>query len=374
MDQYDRRAYDLSYQAELAANSEPVTGQDPDGLPMPFSLSAVFDNPPQLSPPVIEGVLRQGHKMLLSGPSKAGKSFALMELCIAIAEGMNWFGNRCKKGKVLYINMEIDRRSCINRIKKIYEAYSHLFEAQNTDNITIWSLRGYARPISQLKDKIIETAKNDYVAIVLDPLYKVMEGDENSNADVSKMVAFFDEITEKTGASMIYAHHFAKGNSGDKDVIDRAAGAGTFARDADALVTLTQLDTDNENGDTAWRTEYVIREFPPKKPYDVWFRYPLHEFDDDLKTETIITSETKKQKRRDAASHQKKDKTTEDILGVIENVSDSEGKFLFSRFYNFYQGVEKVSDPTARSRLKALGYYPDENCPPGGTPYWRKKE
>jgi RecA-family ATPase len=173
---------------------------------------------------------------------------------------------------------------------------------------------------------------------------------------------------------MIYAHHFAKGNSGDKDVIDRAAGAGTFARDADALVTLTQLDTDNENGDTAWRTEYVIREFPPKKPYDVWFRYPLHEFDEDLKTETIITSETKKQKRRDAASHQKKDKTTEDILGVIENVSDSEGKFLFSRFYNFYQGVEKVSDPTARSRLKALGYYPDENCPPGGTPYWRKKE
>ena len=35
----------------------------------------------------IENVLRQGHKMLIAGPSKAGKSFALIELCIAIAEG-----------------------------------------------------------------------------------------------------------------------------------------------------------------------------------------------------------------------------------------------------------------------------------------------
>lgn len=40
----------------------------------PEGLDTVWKNMPDLSPPLIDGVLRQGHKMLLVGPSKAGKS------------------------------------------------------------------------------------------------------------------------------------------------------------------------------------------------------------------------------------------------------------------------------------------------------------
>ena len=63
-----------------------------DDLPDPESLAAEWDRMPDLAPPLIDGVLRQGHKMLVSGPSKAGKSFLLIELCAAIAEGMAWLG------------------------------------------------------------------------------------------------------------------------------------------------------------------------------------------------------------------------------------------------------------------------------------------
>lgn len=59
-------------------------------LPDTESLESVWDDLPALAPPLIENVLRQGHKMLIAGPSKAGKSFALIELCIAIAEGRKW--------------------------------------------------------------------------------------------------------------------------------------------------------------------------------------------------------------------------------------------------------------------------------------------
>ena len=45
-----------------------------DDLPDPESLLDTWDDLPALSPPLIDGVLRQGHKMLLAGPSKAGKS------------------------------------------------------------------------------------------------------------------------------------------------------------------------------------------------------------------------------------------------------------------------------------------------------------
>ena len=90
-------------------------GEYDDGLPPFVSYSDIEGNPPELLPELIEGVLRRGHKMIISGSSKAGKSFLLIELCIAIAEGTEWLGFKCKKGKVLYVNLEIDPASCMNR-------------------------------------------------------------------------------------------------------------------------------------------------------------------------------------------------------------------------------------------------------------------
>ncbi len=58
-----------------------------DGLPPDEDLADVWDEPHPLSEPLIDGVLRQGHKMMIAGPSKAGKSFSLIELAICIAEG-----------------------------------------------------------------------------------------------------------------------------------------------------------------------------------------------------------------------------------------------------------------------------------------------
>lgn len=49
--------------------------------------------------------------MMISGASKSGKSFLLMQLAIALSEGGKWLGFQCKKSKVLYVNLEIDRRA-----------------------------------------------------------------------------------------------------------------------------------------------------------------------------------------------------------------------------------------------------------------------
>ena len=51
-----------------------------DELPDTENLAADWASLPPLADPLIFGVLRKGHKMLLAGPSKAGKSFALIEL------------------------------------------------------------------------------------------------------------------------------------------------------------------------------------------------------------------------------------------------------------------------------------------------------
>lgn len=172
-----------------------------DDLPDPESLTDYWDNMPQLAPPLIEGVLRQGHKMLMAGPSKAGKSFALIELSIAIAEGGKWMGWPCTKGKVLYVNLELDSASCLHRFKDVYSALN--WQPNNLGNIDIWNLRGKSVPMDKLAPKLIRrAAKKNYIAVIIDPIYKVLTGDENSADQMAHFTNQFDKIaTELEPAS-----------------------------------------------------------------------------------------------------------------------------------------------------------------------------
>lgn len=212
-----------------------------DDLPDPEGLTDFWDNMPVLAPALIEGVLRQGHKMLMAGPSKAGKSFALIELTIAIAEGIKWLGWQCTKGKVLYVNLELDRASCLHRFRDVYTALG--LEPGNIGNIDIWNLRGKSVPMDKLAPKLIRrAAKKNYIAVIIDPIYKVLTGDENSADQMAHFTNQFDKIATELGSSVIYCHHHSKGAQGGKKSMDRASGSGVFARDPDALIDLVELD------------------------------------------------------------------------------------------------------------------------------------
>ena len=314
-----------------------------DDLPDPEPLESVWNNMPALAAPLIDGVLRQGHKMLLAGPSKAGKRFSLIELCIAIAEGASWFGWPCTQGRVLYVNLELDRASCLHRFKDVYQALG--IPAKHLANIDIWNLRGRSVPMDKLAPKLIRRAsKKDYIAIVIDPIYKVITGDENSADQMANFCNQFDKVCTELGVAVIYCHHHSKGSQGSKRSMDRASGSGVFARDPDALLDLIELDLpeslqkqqddqmvcqvckdylqrvgqlykmslddqcsasrmtqtcretfdDREyqrlcddilaartamQGRTAWRIEGTLREFPKFAPINLWFDYPVHHVD-----------------------------------------------------------------------------------------------
>lgn len=256
-----------------------------DELPDMVSLDAYKDNPPELPEELIEGILRRGHKMLISGSSKAGKSFLLMELCIAIAEGKPWLGFPCRKGRVLYVNLEIDPASAINRFLKIYGALGVPME--NSKDIVVWNLRGHAVPLDQLVPKLVRRVRDRHFdAIVIDPIYKVITGDENNASEMGAFCNQFDKICTETGCSTIYCHHHSKGAQGTKKAMDRASGSGVFARDPDAQLDMIELelsdDVKNNVRDgyaTAWRLESSLREFPNIKPVNFWFEYPIHKVD-----------------------------------------------------------------------------------------------
>ena len=261
-----------------------------DDLPPILNFWDQLQNPPELSPELIAGVLREGCKMIITGDSKAGKTCLSQNLAVCIAEGKPWLDKfQCGQGKVLYINLEVEEASLFYRFKDIYQA-KDLKVSKSTHNLQIWNLRGHALPLDALAAKIIRRCRDQkYKAIVLDPLYKVQQGDENSAEAIIKFCNALDKIAHETGAAIIYDHHHPKGDAGSRKVADRGAGSGVFARDADAICDLTNLEAGNDASDLLkelleqkerpMELSFVLRDFADIPSVKVWFKFPLHVVD-----------------------------------------------------------------------------------------------
>jgi RecA-family ATPase len=389
----------------------------------------------ELAPPseIIEGMLGTNEKMMLAGPSKAGKSFSLIELAAAIAEGDSWMGMRCKQGHVLYINLELKRESRIRRLKELYRVKG--YGTANLSKIHSLDLRGLSAPLTQLAPKVIrQAARYRCVAIIIDPIYKIMTGDENSADHVSQFCNQLDSLSRELDCSIIYCHHFSKGQQGQKASIDRASGSGVFARDADALVAMTELDVTEDirkayvnermcgyirgwldkhgpadwrehiaqdawvvqdafrtalvaylpnesmnaliahldalqpslNAATAWRVESTLREFAPRKPIDIWYRWPVHEADDGILAsaeikDTVREFNRKGTKRAAERRRTERAKKTADLEQAIANANAGEppttaqvmeymsldphaDKDKFDRIFKSHGGYKRVRD------------------------------
>jgi RecA-family ATPase len=176
-----------------------------------------------------------------------------------------------------------------------------------------------------------------YSLVIIDPIYKVLVGDENNASDMGAFCNEFDKVCAELGCSVVYCHHHSKGFQGLKNSMDRMSGSGVFARDPDAILDMTPLAATTDelkaardgvameeilstlserglvppayteaaplavwavehlykrDGDalnerlvsilegsssiTAWRVSFTLREFENAQSMDVWFDYPLH--------------------------------------------------------------------------------------------------
>lgn len=143
--------------------------------------------------------------------------------------------------------------------------------------------------MDKLAPKLIRRAvKQEYTAIIIDPIYKVITGDENSAEQMAHFCNQFDRIATELNCSVIYCHHHSKGAQGGKRAIDRASGSGVFGRDADALLDMIELDAEQVGSSrSAWRIEGTLREYASFRPVNVWFDYPVHRIDDTGTLESI---------------------------------------------------------------------------------------
>ena len=222
--------------------------------------------PPQL----IEGILHKGCKMILGGTSKSNKSWCLLDLALSVGSGQPWWGRKCHQAPVVYINFELQTWALQERLWALRGARPEFAAAGH--HLALWNLRGKNTDMTLLRPKLEEhLAKHAFGLIILDPAYKVLGNrDENANGEIASLMNEFEALAQKTGAAIVVAHHFAKGDSSAKTSIDRMSGAGAWARDPDSIAVLTP----HEEPD-CFTASFTLRNLPQVPEFVVAWEYPL---------------------------------------------------------------------------------------------------
>jgi hypothetical protein len=267
--------------------SEPVDiavdlGAVPPPLPEILSLRQLVETAPTPPPLIIDGVLHQGCKMILGGTSKSNKSWCLLDLAVSVASGSDWWGRRCAKMPVIYINFELHPWAVAQRLTALCSARP---ECKGLgDTLHVWNLRGHNADLTILRPKLEEQlARYEFGLIILDPAYKVLgDRDENANGDIASLMNELEALIQRTGAGLVVAHHFAKGDSTGKSAIDRMSGAGAWARDPDSILVLTP----HEEAD-CFTVSTILRNLPQVDEFVVQWDYPRMLLAKDLNPEAL---------------------------------------------------------------------------------------
>jgi len=264
------------------------------------------DYAPKIPPVIVDDIIHQGTKVVLGGSSKAGKSWLLLYLGLCVSTGRPFLRWPAKQGRVLYLNLEILAPFISARLQVLVD-HCHI---ESPSNFHILNLRGIVADFDQLVEQIMQHIENeDYCMIIIDPIYKLMAGkSENTAGGVGALCHKLERLAERTGAVVVYAHHFSKGGQTQKKAIDRLSGSGVYGRDADSMILLTDHTQPH-----CFTVDLVLRNLPPQESFVVEWKYPVMVERDDLEPEG----------QEDA----QEDKRARQMLSLLQNAPMTSGQW-----------------------------------------------
>ena len=316
----------MSEQIDIAVD----LGALPPPLPEIVTLRQFAEHPPNVPPQIIEGVLHQGCKMILGGTSKSNKSWCLLDLAISVASGQKWWGRQCAKLPVVYLNFELHGWAIGQRINALAAARP---DCQGIgDTLHLWNLRGHNADLTLLRPKLEEQlARHQFGLLILDPAYKLLgDRDENANGDIAGLMNELEKLAQSSGAAVVVAHHFAKGDSASKEAADRMSGAGAWVRDPDSIMVLTP----HEEPD-AFTVNTILRNLPRLDEFVVEWDYPLMRLAPELNPDALRRPQSKNKVCSDRE--------------FVEKVIGSEGRA-------FTKVIEAAKSELGMSRRTAMRY------------------
>ena len=188
--------------------------ESPQAAPYPLSVVFGDDMPDAFTPPdeIVEGVLTAGDASVFYGDSNSGKTFFVVDMCCAIARGVQWMGKKTEAGLVVYLAAESP-----GSVRRRLQAY------QRHNNVKVPNFAIVQSPIDLFADdadteKIIrlvqqiEKQKAQKVRLIVgDTLSRLSAGaNENAGQDMSQIVRRIDRIRTECHAHFSLIHHCGK--------------------------------------------------------------------------------------------------------------------------------------------------------------------
>ena len=205
-----------------------------------WTAKELIDTFKNMKEPLIEGLLRREEIMNIVAAPKAGKSWLVLQLAIALATGCQWLGRDCKKSKVLLVDNELHPETESSRLNHVANTMG--FTSDDLDGLCLVMQRGGVKSLYELPQqlKAINEEKGHFDVIIIDALYKALpkDIDENSNGQITGIYNLIERIAREQKAAIVLVHHTSKGNQANKSVTDVGSGAGAQSRAPDTHLAL----------------------------------------------------------------------------------------------------------------------------------------
>ncbi len=186
----------------------------------------------------VKGWLDRDAVSVLYGESNTGKTFLALDMALHVAAGERWHGSRVRRAPVVYVATEggggLGNRLAALKADspsltdKAHGRFRILAEAVDLfDGACGLGVRDILNEIGGLIERP--------GLIVIDTLSRAMgTGDENSAADMARLIRAVDEIRRATGAHIMLVHHVGK------DGAKGARGSSALRAAVDTEIALTR--------------------------------------------------------------------------------------------------------------------------------------
>ena len=217
----------------------------------------------------------EGSAVLFPSERGVGKTFFLMQICLAVSKGYNYFLNEPIElhGNTLYLDFELGERSFKRRLAKLYtptgppSRYKML--VVNAKGSLTRSIDKFTQLIEQYKP----------VLVVVDNLRTAFrETDNEKNSAMTALIAGLMDLKNEKGFSLVVAHHIKKNASASLTHSDLQSGAGAITDLFDADFFLRRSSQDKNYRLLIRKKSRFCEEAEGAKlielnPHSLWFEF-----------------------------------------------------------------------------------------------------
>ncbi len=232
---------------------------------------------------IVDGLLPEHCKLVIASGSKSFKTWLTMALTLSLAHGAPFWGRKTLRKRVLYVNLELRKRTFDWRIQQVAKSLNLTIDRSQFVHLALRGLVG-GLSVHEIVSRICKAAKDHKCeVIVLDTVAKLnTEGDENSSRDQTILFNEIDRLTTEASCAVIMNDHFSKGNQAEKDPLDAMRGSSAKGGDIDAAIILRRHEEEN-----CFSVDVIQRELPPVDPFVIGWEYPLMHVREDLNHEDM---------------------------------------------------------------------------------------